>query len=438
MNIRRKFFRIIACFSANCSIVVASIKISVDRIQPGLHVKIPLKWNEHPFLFNVFKIKSDQQVQVIRQLGVKYVYVTPELSDALPLPVQQALAPVVNDGAAQSESDLLWQEKQQRIEELSAYRRKVSRCEKEFDRSLARIRNLMTKLRSRPEQAAKEAQQLVDDIVDSLLSQDDVTLHLMGSKTEFEDIYFHCLNVSILAMMIAKAKGLEAVEIKMVAMAALFHDIGKAKIPAAILRKATPLTEPENNYLKLHTKYGGDIARAIEILPQQVITVIEQHHELLDGSGYPNGLSGDQIDVITQIVSVANAFDNLCHHQNPAEKKIPYTALSYLYKHAKAKYNNENLNILIKYMGVYPPGTIVKLSNEMVGLVVSINSASLLSPNVLLYDPSVPKLQAPIMALEGKDLKVESVIHPERLPEEIREYLNPRARISYYFDDDAN
>lgn len=208
---------------------MASIKISVDRIQPGLHIKIPLKWNEHPFLFNVFKVKSDQQVQVIKQLGCKYVYVTPELSDTLPLPVQEASSKPI-DESAKMESDMLWQEKQKRIEELSAYRRKVSRCEKEFDRSLARIRNLMTKLRSRPEQAAKEAQQLVDDIVESLLSQDDVTLHLMGSKTEFEDLYFHCLNVSILAMMIAKAKGMDAASIKMVAMGALFHDIGKAKI----------------------------------------------------------------------------------------------------------------------------------------------------------------------------------------------------------------
>ncbi len=86
-------------------------------------------------------------------------------------------------------------------------------------------------------------------------------------------------------------------------------------------------------------------------------------------------------------------------------------------------------------MGVYPPGTVVKLSNEMVGLVVSINSGNLLCPNVLIYDPTVPKLQAPIIPLEEKELKVESVIHPDRLPEEIREYLNPRARISYYFED---
>ncbi|MGR5457427.1 HD family phosphohydrolase, partial [Vibrio alfacsensis] len=77
-------------------------------------------------------------------------------------------------------------------------------------------------------------------------------------------------------------------------------------------------------------------------------------------------------------------------------------------KHAKALYNQENLNILIKYMGVYPPGTVVKLSNEMVGLVISINSGNLLCPNVLIYDPTVPKLQAPIIPLEEKELKVES------------------------------
>ncbi|MGR5350513.1 HD-GYP domain-containing protein [Vibrio mediterranei] len=414
---------------------MASIKISVDRLQPGLHVRLPVKWNDHPFLFNVFKIKSQEQVRIIRQLGIKFVHINPDLSDVAPLPAQQQPPVIIADANTRSESERLWDEKQQRIEELSAYRRRVSRCEKEFDRSLARIRNVMTKLRSRPELATKEAKLLVDDIVESLLSEEEVTLHLMGSKSEFEDIYFHSLNVSVLSMIIAKAKGLDAAAIKSVAMAALFHDIGKVKIPSSILRKTTPLTEPETNYLKLHTKYGSDIVQSIGTLAEEVKVVIEQHHELLDGSGYPAGLQGDEINLVAQIISVANAFDNLCHHQNPQEKKIPYTALSYLYKHAKSLYNQENLSILIKYMGVYPPGTVVKLSNEMIGLVVSINSANLLCPNVLIYDPTVPKLQAPIVTLEPNELKVESVIHPERLPEEIREYLNPRARISYYFED---
>ncbi|MFA0084399.1 HD-GYP domain-containing protein [Vibrio sp. 10N.261.51.F12] len=416
---------------------MASTKISVNRIQPGLHIRLPVKWNDHPFLFNTFKIKSNEQVRVIKQLGVKYVYITPELSDVLPLPIEATPAATSNTINQEDNADAerLWAEKQERIEKLSLYRRRVSRCEKEFDRSLARIRNIMAKLRSRPELAIQESELLIEDIVDSLLGEDDVTLHLMGGKNEFEDLYFHCLNVSVLSMLIAKAKGCDAKTIKVVALAALFHDIGKSKVPSAILRKTSPLNEPELNYLKLHTKYGGDIARSVQGLPEEVIEVIEQHHELLNGSGYPLGLHGNQISAISQIVSVANAFDNLCHHQVSTERKIPYTALSYLYKHSKEKYSQENLSILIKYMGVYPPGTIVKLSNQMIGLVVSINSGNLLYPNVLVYDSSVPKLQAPIITLESKDLKVESVIHPDRLPEKIRDYLNPRARISYYFED---
>ena len=123
----------------------------------------------------------------------------------------------------------------------------------------------MSKIRNRPEQAAEEAAQLVSDVVDNLLSDDNVTLHLMNGKSEFEDIYFHSLNVSVIAMMVAKAKMMDAEQIKEVAFASLFHDIGKVKVPTAILRKPTALTEPESNYLKLHTKYGLEIAANIEV-----------------------------------------------------------------------------------------------------------------------------------------------------------------------------
>ncbi|MGU3847389.1 HD-GYP domain-containing protein, partial [Vibrio diabolicus] len=82
---------------------------------------------------------------------------------------------------------------------------------------------------------------------------------------------------------------------------------GKIKIPTAILRKQAPLTEPETNYLKLHTKYGVDLASQIEGFPEVARVVIAQHHELRDGSGYPKGLKGDEIYVFAQIIAVANA-----------------------------------------------------------------------------------------------------------------------------------
>lgn len=374
---------------------------------------------------------------MIRHLGVKFVYFNPEQSDAAPLPVNQ----IQTDSTTSNESlDLetqkLWQEKQKRIEKLSAYRRRVIQSEKEFERSLARMRSVMTKIRNRPTAAVDEAQLLIEDIVEKLMCDDNVTLHLMNGKNEFEDIYFHSLNVAVIAMMIGRAKGYSAKQLKELSFAALFHDMGKIKIPTAILRKQVPLTEPETNYLKLHTKYGLDLANQIEGFPEPAKTVIAQHHELRDGSGYPEGLKGDEIDELAQIVIVANAFDNLCHTPIASEQKIPYTALSHLYKNCKHLYKEENLNILIKFMGVFPPGTVVQLSNNMVGLVISVNASNLLFPNVLVYDPSVPRTQAPIIELASKDLRIVNAIHPSKLPDKIKEYLNPRSRISYFFDSD--
>ena len=418
---------------------MANIKITVDRLQPGLHIRLPVKWNEHPFLFNSFKIKDDEQIQMIRHLGIKHVFINTNQSDTQPLP--PSTQPAGNKGEEEQqkfdlEAQKLWKEKQDRIEKLSAYRRRVINCEKEFERSLSRMRAVMTKIRNRPDQAVDEAGQLVNDIVDKLLSDDNVTLHLMNGKSEFEDIYFHSLNVSVVAMMIAKAKKWEAQKIKDVAFAALFHDMGKVKVPSAIVRKSTPLSGPEINYLKLHTKYGLEIAANMDSFPDVARTVIEQHHELNDGSGYPEGLKEDQIDELTQVVSVANAYDNLCHNNILAEQKIPYIALSHLYKKCKHQYNNENLNLLIKFMGVYPPGTVVQLSNDMVGLVISVNAKNILYPNVLIYDPSVPRTQAPIIDLAEKEIKIVNAILPNKLPDKVREYLNPRSRISYFFDSD--
>jgi putative nucleotidyltransferase with HDIG domain len=416
---------------------VASIKITVDRIRPGLHIRLPVKWNEHPFLFNSFKLKTQEQIDMIKHLGIQYVYVNPNQSDTTPLPVNQKAEQSDQDkNEIDRETKKMWEEKQTRIDKLNKYRRRVIRCEKEFERSLSQLRSVMSKIRNRPETAVDEAQAMVDDIVDKLLSEDSVTLHLMNGKSEFEDIYFHSLNVSIVAMMIAKSKGYNSRQIKEVAFGALFHDIGKIKVPTAILRKTTPLTEPENNYLKLHTKYGLDIAANIPDFPESAKKIIGEHHEFMDGSGYPDGLKADAIDEFAQIISVANAYDNLCHSNIISEQKIPYTALSHLYKNCKNLYNVENLNILIKFMGVYPPGTVVQLSNQMVGLVISVNANNILFPNVLLYDPTVPRTQAPILDLADKDIKIESAILPSRLPDQVREYLNPRSRISYFFDTD--
>jgi hypothetical protein len=130
---------------------MGSIKITVDRIQPGLHIRLPVKWNEHPFLFNSFKIKDDAQAKVIRHLGIKHVYINLNQSDTSPLPANHVIEQETDtDLQVSLEAEKMWKDKHERIETLSSYRRRVSHCEKEFERSLARMRSVITKIPNRP------------------------------------------------------------------------------------------------------------------------------------------------------------------------------------------------------------------------------------------------------------------------------------------------
>jgi HD-GYP domain-containing protein (c-di-GMP phosphodiesterase class II) len=233
-------------------------------------------------------------------------------------------------------------------------------------------------------------------------------------------------------MMLAKSLNLPAAQIKTVGIGALFHDIGKIKIPSQILRKTTELTAPEQNLLKLHTKYGVELTALTDTFPLEAWPIIEQHHEYIDGSGYPNALKEPQIDALAKIVAVVNTFDNLCHPLDISKSRSPHHALSYMYRSMKGKLPDREMKVMIKMMGIYPPGTIVLLSDQRLGIVMSVNSESLLCPNVLVYDADVPRLEAPILTLEPDKLSISKVIKIQSLPQHIAEYLNPRAQVSYH------
>ncbi|MDO6706495.1 HD-GYP domain-containing protein [Photobacterium sp. 1_MG-2023] len=419
---------------------MTSVRLPTECLTPGLYIKLPLQWTEHPFMLNHFKIKDEHQIRLIRGLGLKFVFHFPDKSDNPPLSENHAPQHAISDQETRflhKLADKLWQEKQRRIEHLKNYKRNLQRCEKSFQRSLSQLRAISQKIKNRPVTAFKDASELVNDMVDALLDNDNLALHLMNDVKESEDIYYHSLNVAVLSMLLAKSQGMPANDIKIITLGALFHDIGKHKIPTHILRKISPLTEPEANFLKLHPKYSLELAELGEHFPEAAKPILSQHHELMDGTGYPLGLKGHQINRFAQLVAVVNAYDNLCHPMDPSKARIPYSALSYLFKHKKGQYSEEFIAQLVRMMGVYPPGSVVLLSNQQIGMVISVNAKRLLYPNILLYEPSVPSNEAPILDLEESELTIERALLPHKLPEPIRQYLNPRARISYYFDPES-
>lgn len=405
--------------------------IGIDQLRIGLYVVLDLKWFEHPFAFNNFKIKTAAQIETLRSLGLKGVRYDPERSDVRPAAAQR-----VELREAAAPADLLpsLAAKRALIERIKQQREAAARIGHAFVNTTVVIRDINKDLFSRPEEKVEQATQLVNQIADSILSAPELALHLMADKLGGEEMYFHSLTVTLLSLMIARDIKLPPELITALGMGALFHDIGRIDIPSKILMKQEPLTHAEQELYKLHCRYGVDIGQRLKLSPP-ALDVIREHHEMFDGSGYPGGFKGDEIKLLPRIVAIANHYDELCNPVSIADALTPHEALSQMFTRLRSKFDPRLLQVFIRCLGVYPPGTIVQLSNGTIGMVAAINASRPLKPTVVVYDADIPKEEAILVDMENEpDVNIAKAIRPAQLSPEVYRYLNPRQNVSYYFD----
>lgn len=399
-----------------------------------MYIHLDLGWMDHPFSFNHFKLRSEQQLQTVRTLGLKQIRWDPARSDVDPLPLPAQSAPPPAEPPPPSEEDLKQQAlKRARMERLKAQRERIAKVERAFADASSTIHAINKEIYARPAETVAKASAFVKQMVDALLQAPDVAIQVMSGKAG-EDIYVHSLNVMVLAMMIGRQIGMPAEMVSLLGVGALFHDIGLSEVPSKIQLKTEALTRVEREVRESHCRIGGEIAAKVG-LSRAVQTLIVQHHEYSDGSGYPKGLKGEAIDPLARLLVLANHYDNLCNPPAVAAAVTPHEALSSMFAQNRARFDLKLLQQFIHLLGVFPPGTVVKLSNEITGMVVSINPAKPLKPSVLIYDPDIPKNEAIILDLENEpDVTISRAIRPSQLPPAIYDYLSPRKRISYYFD----
>lgn len=414
---------------------MSRLLISVDRVQVGLYIELPLKWHEHPFLMGKFLIKDNKQLSTLRSLPLKEVWYYPDKSPAKPL--ETGVAPVVAEPTQEEvreSATSAWAEKKGRLDRLNRAREEISKVEKQYAAVVNEVKDSMYKMKNHPVQAMHESTDLVSKLVESILSDDGALLHLMSPDDLDTGLYYHSLNVSVLSMLLAKSLKLSREQIEVIGCGALLHDIGKIKVPSQILMKTEGLTKAEDSFLQLHTRYGADLIRKYGKLPPDVALIAEQHHEVIDGSGFPGGLKDKQIGMAARIVATVNAYDNLCNHPDIKKSLTPHEALSLMFSKMVHRYDKTVLQCLVRLLGVYPPGTVVELSDGTLGMVMSINQKELLWPSVLLYDPQIPRDEAVIIDLaEDKALTITKSLRPRALKPEVYSYLSPRERVSYFF-----
>jgi HD-GYP domain-containing protein (c-di-GMP phosphodiesterase class II) len=407
-------------------------QIQVDRLRPGVFIRLDVPWFDHPFLFREFKIRKEEQIEALKEMGITTVFCVPEKSDMPPKILPRGFAPPPEEEAKPARpagekpvTDAMWLIKRERVERLKAQKAKLQARDKEYSQTMDRVQKVYSGFDASPEAMAVEGRGLVDEMVTSFLSDKEVFVHLMSVQVGSEDPLYHSLSTAVLGIILGKQCGLNAEMLQKLGLGLLFHDIGKRYRSQKVLYK--------QNLLQLHPVYGEEMMSAAGGFPRESVDIVRHHHERIDGKGFPDRWTGDRLNLPVKIACIVNGYDNFCNRPDPKASLTPNQALSHMFARERNRFDLQVLSLFIHALGVYPPGTVVQLSNGNIGMIASVSSKNPLRPNLLLYDREIPKEEALLFDMSDEpDLSIVKSLHPRDLEKEVFDYLHPQGRLAYF------
>jgi HD-GYP domain-containing protein (c-di-GMP phosphodiesterase class II) len=196
--------------------------------------------------------------------------------------------------------------------------------------------------------------------------------------------YHHALACSVWAASFGRHLGLEREDLREFALAGLLFDVGKARLPPALLAKEGALDADEQAMVRQHVEIGLDMLRGTPGVTPRILGMVATHHERHDGSGYPAGLAGFRIPMGGRILGLVDTYDALTSVRSHASALSPHEAVSELYQMRGTAFQSELVEQFIQTCGIYPTGSLVELSDGRVGVVTSVHTLKRLRPSVML------------------------------------------------------
>lgn len=227
---------------------------------------------------------------------------------------------------------------------------------------------------------------LLTDVV-KITDTDNNVFANMAMDMNSADLLIHSYKVMLQSVALAKAAGMPEREIKNLGFAALLHDIGKVDVPEKILKKTFNLTEFEMNKYKVHPRLAINILRSHPAMNDSIQQAIVQHHECIDGSGYPDGISGIYMSPSAKILSIVEAYNSMIEWNPDYPRAFShYDAIKKIYTEAGKKYDAELVKLFATQVGPYPVGSAVNLSNGKIGIITEVNRDNYNQPKVMVID----------------------------------------------------
>jgi HD-GYP domain-containing protein (c-di-GMP phosphodiesterase class II) len=232
-------------------------------------------------------------------------------------------------------------------------------------------------------------------VISDILKEPDIIDWLYANTLAYQNpsdlLVYHSINVFICSLKIGMGLGYHSRQLLELGLSALLHDIGMAKVPEEIIKKANELSNEEVNTIKQHPIYGHEIIMRLGKEYMWLAGVVLQEHEREQGQGYPKGIKGDEIHEYAKIIGVADVYEALTHPRPHRREALPYEAIDEL----KALFSLKILKAFLTQLTMYPLGCYVKLNSNVIGRVTAVNPDSPLQPIIEAVSDSQGRASEP-------------------------------------------
>ena len=347
------------------------IKMPIGQLSIGMYVvELDRPWGETAFLFQGFRIRQQQEILLLAEV-CQYVWVDARRSVGMQRQVEENLA-----SAATAEL--------QPVIAKVDFNLEMQQAEPAFHSAREQSLRLLEAVRLGHELDVAQVKVVVKECVESMLRNPGAMLWLARIKNSDEYTAEHCLRVAIYSIALGRELGLRQDELEHLGMCGMLHDVGKIKVPSAILNKPGALTPHELRVMQSHASEGRKLLMSNQQVTAAAVDVAFSHHERLDGRGYPRGLDAPRIPHFAKIVAVVDAYDAINSDRPYSKGKSSLEALRILFEASGSQFDEELVKIFVRRIGIYPRGEIVEMNNGEVGIIIACSPLSKLKPKVLL------------------------------------------------------